>query len=103
MDTGLDRLHSADLCSLGISFWAHEDGSISYFLPDGSFVYLTSNHVDYLYRYFHGGRWWDAELCAVLVDLILNTFVSRWRDASVSDCADMLSCVRLLVCVYQRS
>lgn len=103
MDSGLDRLHSARLCSLGISSWAHDDGSISYFLPDGSFVYLTSKHVEYLYRYFQSGRWWDCELCAGLVDLILTNFVCRWRDMATSDCVDMLSLVRLLVCVHQRS
>ena len=98
-----ESLHSELLEPLGITYWPHDDGSISYFLADGTFVYLSSKSVCYLHRYFRSGRWWDCELCAGLADLLLTQYVCRWRDMSTADAAEILDLVRLLVYVYQRS
>lgn len=97
-------LHSDRLAPLGISYWPHpEDGSITYFLADGSFVYLSPKHVDFLRRFFCSGRWWDCELCAGLADLVLTNYVVKWRDLSFDDASDTLNLVRLLVYVAYRS
>lgn len=98
-----DSLHSDLLQPLGITFWPHDDGSISYFLADGTFVYLSAKSVRYLHRYFRSGRWWDCELCAGLADLLLTQYVCRWRDMPTADAVEILDLVGLLVYVYQRS
>lgn len=97
-------LHSERLIPLGISYWPHpEDGSISYFLADGTFVYLGSKQVEFLHRFYQSGRWWDCELCAGLADLVLTNLAVKWRDMSPADSGETLDLVRLLMHVWQRS